>query len=418
MGPFVYAALLIISICSVSCEKENQTKTYTTDPALHQSDTTTRSRLVDAEQYTELTLSFVGDLMAHSPSFMMSDYSEIYAGLGSILLEDSLSFANLETVVDPDREYSTYPCFNVQPDYVRAALEAGIDVFSLANNHSNDFGLESSFKTLNSLELLKDKHHDTNTTENRESVRPYFSGLRSKKAENMQIRSINIDSWRIGFIAVTEILNSYKEAEAVYLVPFWDQKARDSFLELIKKEAPAYDLFIVSYHGGEEYVLETPERIQHYLERIHQAGAHIVWGHHPHVIQPWQLHYDGGELQGLILPSMGNFISGQTWHLGASDAETVRAYTGDTAILQLRVFKNKSNGDIFFEHPQSVWISTWIKQGKTLLALQKDLIQQLPSPWSTFYRTRNKAMQELSKTTVRPTQNNIFQDGVPCTLFP
>ena len=91
---------------------------------------------------SRLVLTFGGDIMAHTPNFSMADYSMIYADIEEIIQNDDLTFANLETPVHDGRPYENYPTFNVQPPYAQAAIDAGFDVFSLANNHSNDQGLE------------------------------------------------------------------------------------------------------------------------------------------------------------------------------------------------------------------------------------------------------------------------------------
>ena len=99
------------------------------------------------EENTESTLpdsielTFAGDIMAHTENWSMSDYSRIYQDVSSLLRNDDLTFANFETPVSNSLPLSTYPRFNVHSSYLDAAVEAGFDVFSLANNHSNDQGL-------------------------------------------------------------------------------------------------------------------------------------------------------------------------------------------------------------------------------------------------------------------------------------
>ena len=76
--------------------------------------------------------------MAHTVNFNMKSYDLIYTDIRKILHGDDLSFVNVETPVCDSLELSTYPRFNVHTPYLRAAAEAGFDILSLANNHTND----------------------------------------------------------------------------------------------------------------------------------------------------------------------------------------------------------------------------------------------------------------------------------------
>lgn len=113
-----------------------------------------------------LRLSFTGDLMAHSINYEMQDYDKIYKGLEGLLLEDDLTFGNVEFPMDPDRPMASFPSFNIHTPYLEAFIGAGLDVFSIANNHTADIGTESLIATVKAAtELTK------------ESLRPlYFSG--------------------------------------------------------------------------------------------------------------------------------------------------------------------------------------------------------------------------------------------------
>ena len=94
------------------------------------------------DDISELVLSFSGDIMAHDVNFKMKDYNRIYDDVRDILLNDDLSFGNVETPVCEERPLSTFPCFNIHKDYLKAAIDGGFDVFSFANNHTNDQGIQ------------------------------------------------------------------------------------------------------------------------------------------------------------------------------------------------------------------------------------------------------------------------------------
>jgi poly-gamma-glutamate synthesis protein (capsule biosynthesis protein) len=106
----------------------------------------------------KLTLSFLGDTMAHDVNFRIKDFSVVYEGIKDILLADDLTFSNLEIPVDEKIPYKTYPQFNVHREYVQAVIDAGIDVFPLANNHSLDQSIEGIYQTLGSMMILRDEN--------------------------------------------------------------------------------------------------------------------------------------------------------------------------------------------------------------------------------------------------------------------
>ena len=67
---------------------------------------------------------------------------------------------------------------------------------------------------------------------------------------------------------------------------------------------------MVSYHCGAEYSDTPAPGLDAFLDRLASCGATVVYGHHPHVLQAPRFVY-GGLSRRLVLPSMGNFVSGQ-----------------------------------------------------------------------------------------------------------
>ncbi|MFW6223901.1 MAG: CapA family protein, partial [Spirochaetota bacterium] len=143
----------------------------------------------------ELLLTFLGDIMAHTVNFSMEDYGRIYDDVRDELRGDDLTFANLETPVVASRPYASYPRFNVGPAYARAAADAGVDVFSLANNHVTDWGADGVTETRSALALLTASHGLAT------------NGTRAHPGEDLEVTELRVRGRRIGFVAVTQILN-------------------------------------------------------------------------------------------------------------------------------------------------------------------------------------------------------------------
>jgi hypothetical protein len=331
-----------------------------------------------------LLLTFLGDIMAHTVNFRAPDYAAFYRPVRWLLERDTLTFANLESPVDPGRECSTYPRFNVSPLYVRAAVEAGIEVFSLANNHAYDQGAEGIAPTLGSLEAA-----------GRSCFRRiYYSGLRTDPSEPFRPVEIVAGGARIGFLAVTQSLNLPDSQGLVLRVDYQDEPEAEAFLESMRALAPRYDLFVLSYHGGLEYAREPERARMLFFRRLVAAGVDIVYGHHPHVLQRYEL-VDRGQGRGLILYSAGNFISGMTWGLDPLEPDAERAWTGDSVLWVVSVVCSARGSSVERVWPVPI---TNVRDARGIMVVSTFpglAAQDLSEHWTGYYRERSQQLQAL-----------------------
>jgi len=282
-----------------------------------------------------LRLTFAGDIMAHVDNIIVPDYRLLYKGIKDILIEDDLSFANLEFTIDETREISGYPRFNVHRDYVEAAVESGFNVFSCANNHINDFGIYGILQTIRSLEYLKNKWDG----------KIYFSGLRGNLQRNILPEVISIKNRTAFFIAITQFLNRLEVSPYIAVLDYHKKPEVDKFLNYIKKLRGHADLIVLSFHGGLEYSLKPDKDKKDFFHRAVEAGADIIYSHHPHVPQPYEIvKYRG--VRKLIIYSAGNLISGMSRSLNLKNPGALINYTGDSALLSVSVSFKKNGADI------------------------------------------------------------------------
>jgi poly-gamma-glutamate capsule biosynthesis protein CapA/YwtB (metallophosphatase superfamily) len=82
----------------------------------------------------------------------------------------------------------------------------------------------------------------------------------------------------------------------------------EELVEAIKKNKPQVDILIVSFHWGIEYAQEPASWQIELAHQVIEAGADLILGHHPHVIQKVE-DYHGNK----IVYSLGNFIFDQPW---------------------------------------------------------------------------------------------------------
>ena len=204
--------------------------------------------------------------------------------LAPLLREADIAFANLEAPLVEDSDYAATHTFAGCKEFARFLANIGVNVVSVANNHILEQREEGFFKT---LEYLEDSWI-------------YWVGKQVKGVSNIKI--LQKKGVRVGFAA----FNAIHDIVNPGLVADFHQRF---VLDCIgRMKAAAVDICVVSLHWGREYV-NVPSPSQVRLARgFIDAGADIIVGHHPHVVQPVEA-YKGG----LIFYSLGNFIFDILW---------------------------------------------------------------------------------------------------------
>ena len=211
---------------------------------------------------------------------------DLFAGVSHLWSEGDIVFANLESVIDLDRAGGARG-FEAQvnrgPSSAAGSLAAaGITVVSLSNNHMLDHGEAGIAATVGHL----DGH----------GIDHVGSAFRRQRI----VRRNGLD---VGFLAWSLVPDGGPGRP-----PPGDHynHARDGadIVSDVVSLRPRVDRLVVSLHWGNEFVaLPSPAqtRLAHHLV---DAGADVVIGHHPHVLQPVE-RYAGG----LICYSLGNFVT-------------------------------------------------------------------------------------------------------------
>ena len=340
-----------------------------------------------------LELSFIGDIMAHDVNFKMKDYSVMYEDVSNYLLADDITFGNLETPVNNNLPYSTYPNFNVHTEYVEAAINAGVDVFSLANNHSNDQGSDGVLATINAMEKLRQKYR-------KDSGRSItFGGMRKTTFDGLEVQMIYKNNLRIAFVCVTEILNIYNASRHKVQFYYYNKEYRQEFIEKVSqiKMKTKCDLLVLSIHVAEpEYVREIPDLRKEYFRRLADCGADIIWAHHPHVVQPWEKYITKNEREAVIMYSMGNFVSGQRYRMNYKKPESPREYTGDSYILKVSVQRRWRDERYSYElTPVQITTKVDYSTGDIrLFEFTEDFVNEQEPKLQDYYKKRFNLMKE------------------------
>lgn len=246
-----------------------------------------------------------------------------------------LAIGDYEGTISPDVPLAGYPLFNAPAEIAQTLKDTGYDVVDLAHNHILDSYLSGALNTVGTFNKLG---LDTVGvyTENRES-------------QDFLIREVNGIK-----IAILGYAYGYNGMEANLTEQEYQQHMSDLDETKIKKELKKAeklaDVTIVMPQMGVEYSLEpTAEQMDLYHKMI-DWGADVIFGGHPHVAEPSEIVEHKGDKK-LIIYSMGNFISNQTY-------EMLGNYWTERGLLMDVTFE-KTGGKTIIKtakaHPTMVW---------------------------------------------------------------
>ena len=244
-----------------------------------------------------VTLVFAGDVMQHLPQVNAAydpvsgrhEYRSCFALMEPLWKGADFVLANLETTLD-DRGYRGYPLFVSPRSLAEDLQKAGINVLVTANNHCCDNGRRGIEKTLEVLDSLGLVHVGTYADSAERAVRcPAWL-----KKDGFSIALLNYTYGTNG--------NPVPEGNVVDRIDTL-RIGRD----IAKARAGFATQIVVFIHWGNEYE-SAPSPEQRRLARwLHERGADLVVGSHPHVVQPIEAGPDGR----LTAYSLGNFVSNQ-----------------------------------------------------------------------------------------------------------
>lgn len=204
-----------------------------------------------------------------------------------LLRRADVAVVNLECAISDrgsplDKEYT----FRGDPASVPAMAEAGVDVANLGNNHAADFGRQALVDTVEHLRAS--------------GIVAVGAGRDGKEAYAPAF--VERGGLRIAFVGATRVL-PYHFAAGPDLPGVASAYEEARLIEAVREADASADLTVVSIHWGVERATK-PNDVQVRLGRaLVDAGADVVLGHHPHVLQP-VVRYRGA----VIAYSLGNFV--------------------------------------------------------------------------------------------------------------
>ncbi len=240
-----------------------------------------------------------GDAMQHKAQVVAAYcpdasycYNECFAPIDSLISDADYAVVNLETPLG-GAPYRGYPQFSAPESYAEALRDAGFDLFLTANNHSLDCRDRGVHSTLDKLDKMGIPHVGTyHDKADRDSLVTFIA---------------NVKGYKIGFLNYTYGTNGI-EVQGDVVVDLIDKVKISA--DIKKTRDAGAEIICVAMHWGEEYILLPNNEEKRLAEFLKKEGVDIIFGGHPHVIQPMKL--EKNETTGrntALIYSLGNFIS-------------------------------------------------------------------------------------------------------------
>lgn len=261
------------------------------EPEVPTSEPTEGEESPPASADSQVTFAFVGDvMMAGTLAGVVEDhgYDYPFAYVTEALNEADFTVANLESpiTVRGTAEEKQW-VYRTSPNAIPAMQKAGIDLVNLANNHILDYGQEGLMDTFKHLS---------------DAGLPYV-GAGEDADEAYAYRLVELEGIRVAFLGFSRVVpeGSWKAgANHPGVASTYDYTLPVEAVEAAEADA---DLVVVIAHWGDERVLKPNKHQVELARRYVDAGADLVIGGHPHVLQGIE-HYNGK----WIAYSLGNFV--------------------------------------------------------------------------------------------------------------
>lgn len=266
------------------------------------------SKGVKPESYTkEARLIAVGDILMHTaltrsgynPQKKTYAFDGFFKEVKDIVSTGDWAIANLETTLaGSELGYEGYPLFNAPAQIVDAAKKAGFNIFITANNHAMDKGEKGVINTIKNIRSR--------------GVPSVGTATSAKEAEKILL--INRNNISMAIMAYTFGTNGIPIPRGKnYLVSLINEQK--IVKDIAKARKLGSDVVTIYLHFGEEYQRQPNAEQKKLVKTLIKAGADIILGDHPHVVQPYQVFKlqgkNGKPRTGVVIYSLGNFISYQ-----------------------------------------------------------------------------------------------------------
>ncbi len=244
----------------------------------------------------------------HGPEYL-------FKRMADLTRSADITFANLENPMSTRGVMENKGLmFRASPEAVKGLVYGGIDVVNLANNHVGDYGAQALLDTFDVL--------------TRNGIGYVGAGRNRAEARSPWITTTK--GIRIALLAYNEIEPGYFAATDSRPGTAWIEP--ESVYSEIKKAKAQADFVIASFHWGIEYTVHPNSRQQEIARRAVEAGAGLIVGHHPHVVQG--IGFVG---QAYVNYSIGDFVYSQPTRPATGEGIILRAVIDGAGLKQVQM---------------------------------------------------------------------------------
>ncbi|MEC0231713.1 CapA family protein [Paenibacillus alba] len=330
---------------------------------------------------TKVTLAAIGDVLIHDQIYKDAEqkdgtyqFKPMFGEVKRFLESPDILVANQETMIGGKAlRLSNYPAFNSPHEVGDALKDAGVDMVTIANNHSLDRGekvIQSALTYWDTLGM------------------PYTGTFKSQNDRD-QIRTMTKNEITFSFLSYTYGTNGITTPNGKpFLVNRIDE---NQIRQDVIQAKQMSDVVVVALHWGKEYQRFPDHDQVNLAQKLADMGVHIIIGNHPHVLQPPAWVYGKNGHRTFVLYSLGNFISAQ---------KDLYKQIGGMATIEVTKTKSKNQSSIALQNPSFLPTYTHSHNGHQFRIISMDRItnEQLPHAAAHYEKIRKHMqtyMQEL-----------------------
>ena len=323
------------------------------DPSALQKKSNSQEKNAESEQETSARIMANGDLLYHDIIYISAkksdgtyDFHENFEYVKPWLKQADLVIGDFEGTVNKDHYLAGYPLFNAPGEVMDAIKDAGYQVLDLAHNHILDSQIEGVVSTADAIEKAGMTPVGVYTHESRDKA-----PLVIKEVNGIKVAIL---AYSYGFNGIEQSIS--QEDYNRYLSDLDEDKMKAE-IERAEKEA---DITIIMPQMGVEYQIEPTEEQKKLYHKMIDWGADIIFGGHPHVVEPAETVEKDGDKK-LIIYSMGNFISNQRIET-MQDVENAK-WTERGVLMDVTIKKKSGKTTIETAQAHPSWVSRTPKGG-------------------------------------------------------
>ncbi|MEI7497972.1 MAG: AmmeMemoRadiSam system protein B [Candidatus Falkowbacteria bacterium] len=199
--------------------------------------------------------------------------------------------------------------FAFSPANVIEFKKIGFNYVTIANNHLSDQGQKGIEETKNNLT----------------SIGLPFSGCADRQVGDCSVISQSYGTTKVGLIGLSMVYGDFDPDQAK---------------KIVQTTKSANDLVVVNIHWGSEYTHQFSKKQQNIAHALIDAGADVIIGHHPHVVQGIEMYKNKP-----IFYSLGNFIFDQYFSVDTQESLSVGLFW-DGVKWTCNLFPLKQSGSV------------------------------------------------------------------------